>query len=62
MLGTMFIIFVVCMILAIPVGFSIAISATAYLVFGNGIPVYSVIQMTENIATSSAHLKTEPNT
>ena len=44
MLGVMFIIFVVCMLLAIPVGFSIAISATAYLVLGNGIPVYSVIQ------------------
>ena len=54
MIGLMFIIFVLCMILAIPVGFSIGISATCYLVFGSGIPVYSVVQkMVDGINTFS---------
>lgn len=44
MIGIMFVIFVICMVLAIPVGFSIAISATAFLVLDSGIPIYSVVQ------------------
>ena len=44
MIGLMFLIFAVCMILAIPVGFSIAISATAFLFFDAGIPIFSIVQ------------------
>ncbi len=44
MIWVMFIVFVLCMMLAIPVGFSIAISATAFLVFDAGIPIFSVVQ------------------
>lgn len=44
MIGIMFLIFAICMILAIPVGFSIAISATAFLFFDAGIPIFSIVQ------------------
>ena len=44
MIGWMFIIFAVCLLIGIPVGFSIGISSTAYLVLGSGIPVHIVIQ------------------
>lgn len=40
----MFVVFLLCMVLAVPVGFSIGISATWYLVFNNGLPVYTVVQ------------------
>ena len=44
MIEIMFIVFVLCMLLAIPVGFSIGISATCFLVFSTGTPVFSVVQ------------------
>lgn len=44
MIGWMFVIFVICLALAIPVGFSIGISATFFLVFGSNIPISIVVQ------------------
>ena len=44
MIGWMFVIFVVCLALAVPVGFSIGISATFFLVFGSNIPISIVVQ------------------
>ena len=44
MIGWMFIIFAVCLVIGIPVGFSIGISSTAFLVLGSGIPTHIVIQ------------------
>lgn len=44
MIWVMFAVFVLCMLLAIPVGFSIAISATVFLFFDAGIPIYSIVQ------------------
>ena len=44
MIGWMFIIFAVCLLIGIPVGFSIGISSTAFLVLGSGIPTHIVIQ------------------
>lgn len=44
MIGWMFVIFVICLALAVPVGFSIGISATFFLVFGSNIPISIVVQ------------------
>lgn len=44
MVGWMFVIFVICLALAVPVGFSIGISATFFLVFGSNIPISIVVQ------------------
>ncbi len=44
MIGWMFIIFALCLVIGIPVGFSIGISSTAFLVLGSGIPTHIVIQ------------------
>jgi len=44
MIGWMFIIFALCLLLGVPVGFSIAISSTFFLVAGSGIPASIVIQ------------------
>lgn len=44
MIGWMFIIFALCLILGVPVGFSIAISSAFFLVAGSGIPASIVIQ------------------
>ena len=44
MIGWMFVIFVICLALAVPVGFSIGISATFFLVFGSNIPISLVVQ------------------
>jgi len=55
-IGVMFIIFVICLALAIPVGFSIGISATAYLVFSGGIPISIVIQKMVDGVNSFSYL------
>lgn len=44
MISWMFVIFVICLALAVPVGFSIGISATFFLVFGSNIPISIVVQ------------------
>ena len=44
MVGWMFVIFVICLALAVPVGFSIGISAPFFLVFGSNIPISIVVQ------------------
>lgn len=54
--GVMFIIFAICLILAIPVGFSIGISATFYLVFGGNFPVSIIIQRMIDAVNSSSYL------
>lgn len=44
MIGWMFVIFAVCLVIGIPVAFSIGISSAFYLVLGNSIPASIVIQ------------------
>ena len=44
MIGWRFVIFVICLALAVPVGFSIGISDTFFLVFGSNIPISIVVQ------------------
>lgn len=44
MIGWMFVIFALCLLLGVPVGFSIAISSTFFLVGGSGLPASIVIQ------------------
>ena len=57
MIGIMFLIFAICMILAIPVGFSIAISATAFLFFDAGIPIFSIVQKMIDGINSFSYIK-----
>lgn len=55
-IGLMFVIFAFCLLLAIPVGFSIGISATAFLVFSDGIPISIVIQKMVDGVNSFSYL------